>query len=261
MSNPLLQIESLNVFRNNRQILHSVNLNAYRGEVLGLVGPNGCGKSTLLKTIIGLLKAEKGSKITFSQKKLSDYHRIELAQRIGYMAQENDCQWALTVQRVVALGRMPHQNSWVHLQENDWEKVYWAMQAVGIEDLANRKITHLSGGERRRVLLARVLAGEPELLLVDEPTSGLDPFHQLKLLQLFQEQAQKNLCIIIVLHDLTQASRFCNRAVLLKNGKVLAENTPQKVFTPSNLQQGYSIAAKYMSKTNKETIVPWTCCQ
>jgi iron complex transport system ATP-binding protein len=260
MSNPLLQIENLNVFRNDRQILHSVNLNAYRGEVLGLVGPNGCGKSTLLKTIIGLLKFEKGSQITFSGKETFDYHRTELARRIGYMAQENDCQWPLSVQRVVALGRMPHQNNWTHLQEKDWEKVNWAMHAVGIENLADRRITQLSGGERRRVLLARVLAGEPELLLVDEPTSGLDPFHQLKLLQLFQEQTQKNLCVIIVLHDLTQASRFCNRTVLLKDGKVLAEDTPQNVFTPPNLQLGYSIAAKYMSETDKETIVPWSCC-
>ncbi|MBN2069468.1 MAG: ABC transporter ATP-binding protein [Opitutales bacterium] len=247
--------------RRNRQILNHIDLDGFPGQVLGLIGANGSGKSTLLKSMIGLLPANSGT-ILLEGIPLNKIPARDSAKKISYMGQENECQWPLQVRDVVALGRMPHQGTWSQKRSTEDEaNIEAAMQAVDICHLQNRTVTRLSGGERRRVLLARALAGKPKLLLADEPTSGLDPYHQLQLMELFRKQAEKGIGIIVVIHELTLASRFCDRIILLKSGKILSDGPPSTVLNQTNLATGYNIQAALLDYNGDTTVVPWCCCQ
>ena len=254
-----LKVSGINVTRRKRQILKGVDLDLRIGEVLGLIGANGSGKSTLLKSILGFLPSESGS-IDIQGRAIQDYTPTALARKVAYLAQENECRWPLTVARIVALGRMPHQTAWQSLTEKDWEIVQQAMQTVEVEHLAQRTITRLSGGERRRVLFARALASEPDILFADEPTAGLDPFHQLHLMELLRKLTRLGKSVVVVLHDLTHASRFCDRLVLLKEGEVLASGTASEVLTPEHLEAAYAIKSVLFKNGCDEAVVPWNCC-
>lgn len=255
-----IEVKHLNVFRNQRHILKNISCKTMRGEVYGLIGANGSGKSTLLKSLLNLLPAKSGS-ITIQNQPLQQWKPHTLAQTMGYMAQENQCQWSLTVKHLVMLGRMPYQTAWKSYNNRDLEITHDAMKAVGVEHLAERTVTRLSGGELHRVLLARALAGEPSIILADEPTAGLDPYHQLHLMELFQQQAQEGKTVIVVLHDLTLASRFCNRLLLLKAGTALAEGLPQNVLSEEHLREGYAIEAAHHEHNSVRTIIPWACAR
>jgi len=254
----LLQVAGLDVTRGKRKILHGVSCEASRGEVLSLIGANGSGKSTLLKTILRLLPHEAG-RIELKQQCVDSYPPRERAKLMSYMAQENECRWPISVRRVVALGRMPHQGPWDRLSEDDEALVEQSMEMAGILELAERNIMHLSGGERRRALFARALASQPELLLADEPTAGLDPYHQLHLMELFREQAKMGRSVIVVLHDLTLASRFSDRIVLLRDGHVLADGKPSEVMSPDILSQAYSIESRCFECGDDRAVIPWNC--
>ncbi len=251
-------VDGLNVYRGDRHILKDVGFTARRGEVLGLIGANGSGKSTLLKTILRLLNRKSGS-IRIEGVDLDALDRKQLAKTVAYMAQENECRWPLSVRRVVALGRMPHQKPWKALEERDWSIVDQVMKTVAIEHLTDRPVIHLSGGEKHRVLFARALANEPEILLADEPTAGLDPYHQLHLMELFREQAERGKTVVVVLHDLILASRFCDQLVLLKEGSVLNWGTSETVLNPDSLDQGYSISTETFQHNGSRAVIPWRC--
>lgn len=257
-SSTVLEVRNLNVIRRKRLILKDVSCKAFPGEVMGLIGANGSGKSTLIKTILRLLPRESGS-IHLNQIEVEQQDRKDFAKKVAYMAQENECRWPLTVSHIVALGRMPHQGAWQSLNKEDWAITHQVMSTVGINHLARRTITRLSGGERQRVLFARALASEPTLLLADEPTSGLDPYHQLHLMELFREQAKQGKTIVVVLHDLSLASRFCDRLLLLNKGQVLAQGTPQEVLQSDHLNQAYSITAETFQHNGSSAIIPWCC--
>lgn len=259
--NPIVTMRDICLTRRNRHILKHINIDAFPGQVLGLIGANGSGKSTLLKSMIGLLPANSGT-IWVEGTPLHSIPARDSAKKIAYMGQENECQWPLQVRDVVALGRMPHQGTWSQKRSaKDEACIEAAMEAVDISHLQNRTVTRLSGGERRRVLLARALAGEPKLLLADEPTSGLDPYHQLQLMELFRKQAEKGIGIIVVIHELTLASRFCDRIVLLKSGKILSDGSPSTVLSQTNLETGYNIQVARLDYNGDSTVVPWNCCQ
>jgi iron complex transport system ATP-binding protein len=254
-----LRVSGVNVIRRKRQILKGVDLDLRTGEVLGLIGANGSGKSTLLKSILGFLPTESG-RIEIQGRAIQDYTPTALARKVAYLAQENECRWPLTVARIVALGRMPHQTAWQSLTDKDWEIVQQAMQTVEVEYLAHRIITRLSGGERRRVLFARALASEPDILFADEPTAGLDPFHQLHLMELLRKLSRMGKSVVVVLHDLTHASRFCDRLVLLKEGEVLASGNASEVLSSEHLEAAYSIKTVLFKNGCDEAVVPWNCC-
>lgn len=254
-----LRVSAINVIRRKRHILKDVDLDLRTGEVLGLIGANGSGKSTLLKSILGFLPVKDGT-IEIQGKVMQDYSPTALARKVAYLAQENECRWPLTVARIVALGRMPHQTAWQSLTDKDWEIVQQAMRTVEVEYLAHRTITRLSGGERRRVLFARALASEPDILFADEPTSGLDPFHQLHLMELLRKLSRMGKSVVVVLHDLTHASRFCDRLVLLREGEVLASGNASEVLSPKHLEAAYSIKTVLFKNGCDEAVVPWNCC-
>jgi iron complex transport system ATP-binding protein len=227
----------------NRELLRDVSLSLVSGQVIGLIGPNGAGKSTLIKVISGVWKATSGH-ITLCGQPLAHYKSREVARLIGQVGQANVLDAAFNVREVVLMGRNPHLGRFEIEKPHDREIAEEAMRATNITDLAERSITTLSGGERQRVFLARALAQEPSILLLDEPTSNLDIRHQIEILTTVQRLArQRGLAVLIAIHDLSLAARFCDRLVLMCGGQVIAEGAPENVLVPEHLASAFGVTA------------------
>ena len=246
----LIEAQKIRVSFDGLEILQAVDLELRKGEVLGLIGPNGAGKSTLLKALIGEVTPESGSVRILDGKK---DHR---ARKVAYLPQGQVIHWPLSVKRLVSLGRIPHLMPWEPLGPEDEQAIAQAMDDTDVAHLKDRFVDHLAGGERNLVLLARALATQPSVLLADEPVQGLDPAHGLQVMELLSRFANSERGVIVVLHDLTLAARFCHRLVLLHEGKVLASGKPEEVLAPENLRRSYHIEAKYGTR-DTFYIVPW----
>ncbi|HXG28067.1 MAG TPA: ABC transporter ATP-binding protein, partial [Nevskiales bacterium] len=170
--------------------------------------------------------------------------------------QGGQCHWPMPVAQVVALGRLPHRAPWARVPPADAAAVQRALQAADVAHLADRPVTQLSGGERARVLLARALAVEARVLLADEPTAGLDPAHQLGVMEVLRRRAQSGAGVVVVLHDLTLAARFCDRLLLLGEGRVVADGAAEQVLTEQNLAQVYGIEAHRAAGAEGLLVVP-----
>jgi iron complex transport system ATP-binding protein len=243
----LLEARGLTVSLDDAKVLHDISLALERGEVLGLVGPNGAGKTTLLRILAGLLKQDSGSVIAGSSG--------PLAKELAYLPQGQEIHWPLSVRRLVELGRIPHLMPWQEPGAEDETAVEDAMRDTDIFHLADRSVDHLAGGERSLALLARALATKPSALLADEPAQGLDPSHSLQVMELFRKFAKEGRGIMVVLHDLTLAARFCDRLILLHRGQMIAQGKPEAVLTPENLAETYGIEAKYGHE--EFYVIPW----
>ena len=216
-------------------------------------GANGSGKSTILRALAGLLPAKSGA-VLLRGKPLHQIPLDEIARTMAYLPQSPECHWPLTADRVVALGRLPFHGSSNELDENH---VTRALSAVDALHLRDRIVNELSGGERACVFLARALAGEPAFLLIDEPAAGLDPYHRLQLMELLRALALKGCGILVVLHDLGMAARFCGRLFVLNAGKLIASGSPETVLTDSLLAEAYHISAYRSCHQETTVLVPW----
>ncbi len=257
----LLEIKGLEVELAGKRLLRDVSLGVRRGELFGLIGPNGAGKSTLVKAIAQLL-AYRGQ-ILLQGRALERIAARDRARRLAYLSQEDRVHWPISVQDLVALGRHPYRGSWWpgggSPSRSDRLAIERALEATQVWDLRARRIDELSGGERARARLARLLAVEAPLLLADEPVAALDPMHQLRVMELLQAQCRLGTTLIIVLHDLTLASRFCHRLLLLHQGKRVALGPVEQVLTPENLRRVYGIQALTGVHEGQGYILPWTC--
>ncbi|MBN1687942.1 MAG: ABC transporter ATP-binding protein [Candidatus Omnitrophica bacterium] len=251
-----VQIRDLDVSLDKKLVLSKVNMDLPRGELIGLIGPNGAGKSTLMRTLLRFLPFQKG-RIEVKGQSLSEIHRRRLAQYFSYLPQGASVSWSLTAQRVVALGRIPHLLPWQDLRKIDYEAIYNAMKKSDVLHLADRPMDHLAGGEKALVMFARVLAGNSEMILADEPVAGLDPNHQIQVMQLLKDVAFRGSGVMVVLHDLTLAARFCDRLYLLREGKILASGSAADVLSPDNLKEGYGINARYGHFDQEFYVIPW----
>lgn len=251
----VLSATGVSVRLGERQVLDRVDLELPRGELLGLVGPNGAGKSTLLRVLAGLLRAESGT-ILWEGRDLLSLARRQRARTIAYLPQSAPVHWELTVATVVELGRLPWRRAW-RPDPRGPSAVEHALQEAGLEELANRSVTTLSGGERMRVMLARLLAGESELLLADEPVAALDLAHQHQVMRLLEAQARNERCVIAVLHDLSLAARFCDRLVLIDDGRIVAAGTPEEVLDPALLTRVYGVLVRRIEHEGAIVILPW----
>lgn len=246
----LIEARKIQVSFNGAKILQDVDLELWKGEVLGLIGPNGAGKSTLLKVLIGELFPESGNV------RILDGKTDPIAKKVAYLPQGQVIYWPLSVKRLVSLGRIPHLMPWESLGPEDEKAIMQAMEDTDVIHLKDRFVNHLAGGERNLVLLARALATRPSVLLADEPVQGLDPAHGLQVMEFLSRFSDSERGAIVVLHDLTLAARFCHRIVLLHQGKVLASGKPAEVLSPENLKKSYHIEAKY-GTGSEFYIVPW----
>lgn len=242
-----LDIGNLTVTRGGRTVLEGVSLSLDAGEIVGVLGPNGAGKSTLLKAALGLLETNHRTRVSGAVRlggaPLSSLGPTERARRAAYVPQERDIAWAITVAAVVALGRLPHRSAFAAPGRDDRSAVARALADTATEHLADRPATELSGGERARVLIARALAQAAPLLVADEPASGLDPAQQLSLLHLLRDKAAGGMAVLLSLHDLQLAARFCDRIALIQSGRIHALGPPPDVLTRANIQAVYGCDA------------------
>ncbi|WP_298610894.1 ABC transporter ATP-binding protein [uncultured Thiothrix sp.] len=247
----LLAATGISFKRKDQLLLQDVELELKAGELIGLIGPNGAGKSTLLKILAGLQKPTSGS-IQFQTQALNKLSTQERSQKIAWLAQGGTIHWPLMVERLVALGRLPHLAAWQQANQQDQAAIEQAIQQTGIEHLRQRDATTLSGGERTRVLLARALAAEPTVLLADEPIAALDPGYQLQTLELLRNFAQGQRACIVVLHELSLAARYCDRLYLLKSGCIVDKGSVAQVLSAENLRNVYHIECEI-----GYTHIPW----
>ena len=237
----MLRTQNLQIRRGRKVVLTDITLELKPGEVLGVLGPNGAGKSTLLGALCGELRAHQGS-VWLDERELSDWTGTSRAQRLAVLPQVSTLDFAFRVEEVVGMGRLPHQSGRVR----DDEIVAAALHAADAGHLSGRSYLALSGGERQRVHLARVLAqlwpGEAgQTLLLDEPTSMLDPLHQHTTLQAVREFADRGAAVLVILHDLNLAARYCDRLLLLEGGRPVALDTPAQVLRPEPLKAVFGL--------------------
>jgi iron complex transport system ATP-binding protein len=237
-----------------RAVIDGISTDLAGGDLVGIIGPNGAGKSTLVRALLGLIESD--GTIALDGTPLSAMARPEIARRIAYLPQGQTLHWPLTVERLVALGRLPHLAPFSTMSGADRDVVDQAMATADVASLAGRTATELSGGERARVLLARALAVEAPVLIVDEPLASLDPAHQLEVMELLKAQAGQGVLVLAVLHDLGLAMRYCDRLLLLDGGKLVAEGTPDAVLTPARLQQVYRVQAWFGAAGDTPLVIP-----
>lgn len=241
----LLQAQGLGLQRDGSVLLRDIDLQLQRGELVGLIGPNGAGKSSLLRALAGI-EAASGGEVKFAGTPLQALAIETRARRIAWLEQRPQLHWPLPVQQVVALGRLP----WRQLRwPADPAVVEAALLCCDLQRLRDREFTSLSEGEKLLVNLARILAVDAELILADEPTAALDPRQQLQVMSVLQGQAQSGKAVLAVLHDLTLAARYCSRLLLLHEGQLVADGTPEQVLTPTRLAQVYRVEARFDGAT------------
>lgn len=252
-----ISLESVSFSRNGTPILNRLTLKIGRGEMIGLIGPNGAGKSTLLKLLIKLITPSSGD-LHFETKPLKEWKQRELIHRIAYLPQDPMLESGFTCLEVVLMGRYARRGRFEGLSAQDQSAANKAMQQTETAPFAARLFSSLSGGERQRVLLARALAQEADFFLFDEPTASLDLQHQLHFFQLITARVKEGLTVLLAIHDLNLAARFCKRLILLHQGLLIADGSPETVLTPAHLQSVYGVTAEIGShpKTNTLSVLP-----
>lgn len=236
----MLDIRSLHVHYNDKPALVGVSLNLKAGEILSIVGPNGAGKTTLIRAISGVTPVRSGS-ISFDGNNFAKLSPPIRARYVAVVPQARNLPPSFTVYQAVLLGRTPHLGWLGQTGPRDHQLVEYALESTKLEEIAERRVGELSGGEQQRVLLARALVQKTPVLLLDEPTTHLDLHNQSTLLNMVKTLAEKENCVVLmVLHDLNMAALYSDRVALLSEGRLQKLGTPQEVLTEENLREVYS---------------------
>jgi iron complex transport system ATP-binding protein len=248
-----LTMSGVDLERGDLLVCAGVSAEFRPGELVAIVGPNGAGKSSMIALLAGDLTPSRGT-VTLDGTDIASLDSKELARRRAVMTQANDVTFPFSVRDVVEMGRYP----WAEQSDpaRDSEKVDSALDRVEVSYLADRKITALSGGERARVALARVLAQDTSILLLDEPTAALDIRHQELVMQLLQDKARSGCLVVVVLHDLEAAAAFADRVVLIADSRIVAIGAPNEVFTPETLSAVYQHPVEVINDRGALTVRP-----
>lgn len=252
---PLLELEGVSVkLGGGRTVVNDVDLQLHEGELVGLIGPNGAGKTTLLRATLGLVTAS--GQVRLSGQLARSMTAKQRAHGTAYLAQGHEIGWPVSVETLVALGRAPYRSAAASLSEQDLALVVAAMERMDVLQFRQRVATELSGGEQARVLIARALAQDAPALLADEPAAGLDPSHQILLMETFVGLAREGRGVLVSLHDLALAGRWCNRLVVMEKGRIVADGSPAEVLTAERLAQVYGIIARIETGAEGVVVVP-----
>ncbi|MEN3749027.1 ABC transporter ATP-binding protein [Sphingomonas sp. HF-S3] len=235
-----LSVRDLDVTLGGRRVLHGVGADFAPGRITAVLGPNGSGKTTLVKSMAGLIEID-GGQVRLGERIIARVPVRERARLIGYLPQDGTAHWNLNVRDLVALGRLPHRAPFAGPGPEDQAEISAALAATDAMHLSDRRVQDVSGGERARVLLARVMAGAPRWLLADEPLAALDPAHQFGMLDQLRGLAATGMGVVIVLHDLAQAARIADDIVILREGRVVASGPREEALTPETLRQGFGV--------------------
>ena len=238
-----ISVKNLSVAYENNTIIEDMSLSIPKGKISIIIGANGCGKSTLLKTIARINKPKSGD-IFINNKNIKKVKEKNIAKEVAFLPQGPVCPDGLTVRELVAFGRFPHQKMIGGLTSHDKELIDWAIEETGLSEFADRGVENLSGGQRQRAWIAMTLAQETEIIMLDEPTTYLDMSYQLEVLEVLQKlNKEKNITVVIVLHELNNACRFADNIIGLKKGKIICQGRLLDVINKENLNTIYGIDA------------------
>jgi iron complex transport system ATP-binding protein len=251
-----LALDRVSVALGGREVVRGVSAEFEGGGLVALVGPNGAGKTSLLRAITGVLPHH--GRIALGGRPLGELPRAERARAVGYLPQGHVAHWPLAARDIVALGRAPHgAPDPGRLRPADEAAVARAMRLTGVAELADRPVTELSGGERARVALARVLATEAEVVLADEPTAALDPRFQLEIVRALRAAAEAGALVVAVTHDLALAARFAGRVLVMDGGRIAADGPPAEALSNEVLARVFGIAALRATRGGETALLPW----
>ena len=237
----MLCAKDLKVGYEDRIIIDNLNLSIKQGEIVSIIGPNGCGKSTLLKTLSRMISPVSG-KVYLEGTELKHLKNKLISQKICLLSQHNQAPNDLTVEQLVYYGRLPHKKWYEHKSEEDKLFIDWAIEQTGLTRYKDKPIGSLSGGERQRAYIAQALCQKPTILLLDEPTTYLDISYQLELMELIQEINKKlNITVVMVLHELNQASRYSDRLIIMKQGTIISDGAPNEIIDQQTIESVYQI--------------------
>lgn len=249
----MIETRNLTVMLGGRAVVRDASLSFQRGRVTAILGPNGAGKTSLIRALAGLIPARD---ILVDGTAVEALPLSDRARRIGYLPQNGTPAWNVTARELVALGRLPHRDRFAAERDADRLAVDAAMRATDTLHLADRTVDTLSGGERARVKIARVLAGDPDWVIADEPLANLDPPHQRDTLALFRAAASAGKGVIVVLHQLNAALRAADDVVLLRDGVVLKAGTKSDVLTPETLAEAFGMPFHLLTDGDQSAITP-----
>lgn len=243
----ILAAENLALTRGGARVLHGVSAALQPGQITAICGPNGAGKSSLLLALAGLIGPDEGA-VTINGTPLGGFHPGDRARHIGYLPQDGEVAWDLSVRNLVALGRLPH-------RDEGAAQIEGALEATHMTALQDRPVSTLSGGERARALLARVFAGDPAWVLADEPLAALDFYHQLEVLTSLRAAAQMGRGVVLVLHDLALAMNHADRVLVLDKGRLHADGAPEDALSIGNIMQVWGVSARWLGEPGARALV------
>jgi len=235
----MIEARSISFRYHQDWILQDVSFQIEKGAFVGVIGPNGSGKTTLLKLLCRVLSPQRGE-ILYDLVPLKKMHRRDMARRMAVVAQETHLLFPFTGLEIVLMGRSPHLRHRMFESEKDLTIARKAMEWTETLSFADRPIDELSGGERKRIFIAKALAQDPDVILLDEPTANLDIHHQIDFLDLVLTlHRDKGLTLVMASHDMNMAAEFCDRLILLQNGKIFKTGAPPEVITQENIERVY----------------------
>lgn len=249
----MIEVEGLSCFAGKKQILSDVSFCLSKGEFAALIGNNGSGKTTLLKCLTRNFAFQSG-KIKIDQKDLSSFSYKELAKKVAFVPQHTDLMFDFSAHQLVLMGRTPYQKPLYFDSEKDLEIVEQAMKQTGTWHLRNSNAKTLSGGEFQRVIIARALAQQTPILMLDEPISNLDIHHQFEVMSLLQEINAKGITVLIILHELNMTMQYCNKVLLMQEGKMVAQGKTSDILSVENIERFFDVKAQ-ISPADKHIII------
>ena len=243
----ILSCDALHVRHGQKDVLRCISARFMPGEITAICGPNGAGKSTLLSALASLIEPSWGA-VTLSGKPVANMHPLTRARNIGYLPQAAEVAWDISVRNLVGLGRLPHRDA-------GEAEIRQAIGICGLDGLAERSVSTLSGGEKARALLARVLAGQPQWILADEPLAALDLAHQLAMLRVLRSEAEAGSGVILVLHDLSLAMNHADRVLVLDRGRLVADGPPQHAVSGGTIRDVWGVRAHWVGDPGARALV------
>ena len=262
MNPSILKTQAINFsYNQDTVVLHSISMNVSPGEFIGVIGPNGSGKSTLLKLLGGVLKPDSGQ-LYLKGKNYLNYQQKQLAQSITWVPQEHPTVFPFKVSEIVLMGRHPYLSAFTFEGEEDIEIAHSAMELTQTLQFAQRNFNEISGGEKQRVVIAGAITQEPELMILDEPTSALDIKYQIQILKILKQlNEDKNMTVILAMHDLHLAAKFCNRLILLEDGKIFKDGKSKEVLQKEHIEKVYGVKVHLIHDQNGNIMIsPDTLC-